>query len=332
MKRNAVLFLAVLFLAVSMATAPAWAERIERDYHETFDVRPGALLHLKHGDGDVTVTPWDQDVVEIDVRYRADIKGLRVGRESEFAVDFDHSGETIRVTGREPSFSGVGIFSSREHVYTYKIQAPKYVELRLEGDDGDASIEGWRAAVQATLEDGDLFLSDIVAERLVLELEDGDVEIVGMTGELSLASEDGDIDIRDCTSASAELRTEDGDIRLKRCAGDFGVRSNDGDVELFEMRAGTLRIETEDGDVNLDLLEARDLDLTVTTQDGTVEVHAAAGLSAELDISTGDGSIRVKSPGADLSKTKHRVTGRLGSGEGRIRITTDDGDVSLRGQ
>lgn len=320
----------LLFLVAALSAAPGLAERIERDYHETFDVEPGARLVLEHGDGDVTFVPWDQDVVEVDVVYRAEIKGLGASRRGEFEVDFSQTGNRIRITGREPSFAGIGVFSFRQNEYTYKVRAPAYLELDLEGEDGSVSIEGWRAVIEASLEDGDLHLTDVEAERFDLELEDGDAVIRKLTGALALDTEDGDVDIQDCSSAGAAVHTEDGDVAIERCQGDFEVRSSDGDVGLHMMRVGAVEIETEDGDVDLDLLEARNLDLTIITDDGTVVVQTAVDLSAELDLSTGDGRIRVELPAADLSESRHRVSGRLGQGEGRIRITTEDGGVTLR--
>ena len=54
-----------------MATAgPAVAEEINREFHQEFDVQPGMKLVLEHGDGDVTVTPWSQDTLDVEVRYR----------------------------------------------------------------------------------------------------------------------------------------------------------------------------------------------------------------------------------------------------------------------
>ena len=61
-----------IFCAVSaallLATAvPAAGGEIVRDFNESFEVERGWALRLRHGDGDVTITPWDRDVVEITV-------------------------------------------------------------------------------------------------------------------------------------------------------------------------------------------------------------------------------------------------------------------------
>jgi hypothetical protein len=43
-----------------MMGSTAAAEEVERDFHETFEVREGMRLHLEHGDGDVSLKTWDQ--------------------------------------------------------------------------------------------------------------------------------------------------------------------------------------------------------------------------------------------------------------------------------
>jgi hypothetical protein len=58
-------------LAASWLARPLAAEDIGRNYHETFEVERGMKLALEHGDGDVEIAPWDEDTLEVDLRYRA---------------------------------------------------------------------------------------------------------------------------------------------------------------------------------------------------------------------------------------------------------------------
>jgi len=52
-----------LFVAAMLVSAwPVLAAEIDKDFHQSFEVRPGQRLVLRHGDGDVTVTPTDGDV------------------------------------------------------------------------------------------------------------------------------------------------------------------------------------------------------------------------------------------------------------------------------
>ena len=311
--------------------AAAVAERIERDYHEIFDVAQGHRLELDFGDGDVVIEPWEQDEVDIQVRYEADQKSIGVGKLPTFEVEFRQSGSTIRVIGRESGTAGIGFFHHRVHEYIYEVRAPAYLVLDLQGEDGDVEIEGWEGEISLRLEDGDVELADIDSPSTDISIEDGDVSIDRLSGELKIAGEDGDLRVSDCSLADGRFRLEDGDATFSRCEGSARFDLDDGDLALERFRPDGVTVRTEDGDVELDFLASDSMDVEVRTGDGDVYVDLAGDSSAAFTVDTGDGGIRIDMPSAvDVSKRKSRASGQLGSGEGRLRIETDDGTVVLR--
>jgi len=331
MKKILMLTLAVAALG-SLWAAPARAARIDREFHESFEVTTGARLELEHGDGDVTFSVWDRDVIQVDVVYRRDFSGVSLGRHGEFDVHFEQSGDTVRVLAREPDFRGIGVFARSESEYRYTIQAPSYVELDLNGEDGDVDIEGWRAPVSVRLDDGDLLLRDLEAERIRVHVEDGEVRAFGVRGDLDIRTDDGDVDLVDCEGGQARIDVMDGDVRIRRCRADLTLTADDGDVRITELAARVCDIRTEDGDLELDLVQQGVPDVQLRSDDGDLEVTFAAGLNAELEITNGDGYVRLDLPTAEITKGDHHVRGRVGSGAdaGRIRISTADGSVTLR--
>ncbi|KPL00434.1 MAG: hypothetical protein AMJ91_04740 [candidate division Zixibacteria bacterium SM23_73_3] len=317
------------FLIVS--TISATAREIKKDFHESFDVREGVVLHLKHGGGDVTITPWDKDVVDVEVHYRADSKLVGLGGKHDFDVEFRQNDDAIHVIGKEKSSSSIGFSYFKRYEYTYTIQAPKYLELNLEGDDGDVDIENWQGKIDCRLDDGDVDLQDIFSKRTRIRIADGDLEIDGIQGNLLVDGDDGDIVIAECKSQQCRIRLEDGDVTIKRSEGDFEIDVDDGDVELYQLRAGKLDIRTKDGDIDLDLLKSSEIDLDIIAEDGDVTVDLEVGISAIFSVDTDDGRIRVDLPDADLSRNRrHQVSGEIHGGKGRIRIRTADGNVILR--
>ena len=331
--RSSVLrFLALALLIGASVSSPAAAETIERDFHESFEVNPGMALKLKHGDGDVTVTPWDRDTLDVVVRYRAKIHNLAGwSKHNEIEVTFKQEGDTIYVVGTDPSLVSVGISSFREIEYTYTVQAPDYLDLELIGEDGDVSISNWQADLDLRSEDGDLMLRSIKSARTDIWLQDGDLEIFGITGELRVEAEDGDLEIHDCVTPRGELRVEDGDIDLIECSGRFDIEAEDGDVRLSRVSADELEVRVSDGSVYADLLPVDDVRVAVRASDGNINVDLDEGMSAMLDLTTRDGRIRVDSPQvSDLHKERRRVTGRLGDGSGSINIASSDGNITLR--
>jgi DUF4097 and DUF4098 domain-containing protein YvlB len=322
------LFAASILMASSIS---AEASKINKNFHESFDVEKGCMLHLRHGDGDVTITPWDKDILDVEVRYRAEAKTFGVGGRHKFDVEFKETGSVIHVLGRETSSSSIGFHHFKMHEYTYTIRAPEYLELNLDGDDGDVDIEDWQGKIECTLEDGDVDLRNIVSAETSIDLEDGDLRIDGLEGDLLVDGEDGDVVLRDARTQQCRIRLEDGDLTIKRSEGDFEINVEDGRVDLDRVRAGMLEVSTEDGEVEVDLLKVDRIDLDIRAYDGDVTVNLEPGMSAAFSIDTHDGRIRTDLPGArNLDKGRDQVSGEIGTGEGRIHIRTVDGDIRLR--
>lgn len=329
MRKTVFAFFAASILMAS--TISAEASKIDKYFHESFDVEKGSVLHLRHGDGDVTIKPWDKDVLDVEVRYRAEAKTFGVGGRHQFDVEFKETGSVIHVIGKETSSSSIGFHHFKMHEHTYTIRAPEYLELTLDGDDGDVDIEDWQGKIKCTLEDGDVDLRNIVSGETNIDLEDGDLRIDGLEGNLLVDGEDGDVVLRDAKTRQCRIRLEDGDLTIRRSEGDFEIDVSDGEIDLDRVRAEMLELSAEDGDVELDLLKVDRIDLDIRAYDGDVTVDLEPGMSAAFSIDTRDGRIRTDLPGArDLEKGRDQVSGEIGSGEGRIHIRTVDGDVTLR--
>ena len=298
---------------VLVVASPISAEKIDRQFHQAFDVQEGAKLVLHHGDGEVSITPWDKSTIDVEVVYRASMKKAGSGKVTEFEVEFDQSGDTVRVIGREPSMTVVrGLSYHWEREYSYTVKAPRWVALELEGEDGDVSIREWSADI-------------------TVESSDGDLEIDGLQGEFRIRGEDGDIQIRDCKTNAGSIRTSDGDVTLERCEGNIEISGSDGRLTLSQIRGENLDIRTSDGPVELDLIASDALELTIRSGDGSVVVGLDPRLSVTFTIQTDDGAVRLSGiEVADLQKDRRRTSGRIGDGRGSMKITTGDGDVVLR--
>ncbi len=320
--------LAVLFLAAASAAA---ATEVDRSFHQRFDVEPGARLELEHEDGDVVITPWDEAAIEVDVRYRVEYKRVGVGRDPDLEVRFEQGGSSVRVIGEEADAGGVGFFFQDQIEYVYRVSAPAWVTLELEGEDGDVEIGGWRAAITVRNDDGDVRLTDLEVPRLRLDVEDGDVEIAGFEGGMELEVDDDDVTVRGGREGRYRIDGQDGRVRLEDCAGDFEISTDDGDVELSGLSAGKLEVRTGDGRVEIGVEAAAGaLDLDVSADDGDVDLRLGAGVSATFTLSSSDGDIRVDADAEGLEQGRKRATGKLGDGGGTIRVSTQDGRIILR--
>ncbi|MFH1756149.1 MAG: DUF4097 family beta strand repeat-containing protein [Candidatus Latescibacterota bacterium] len=323
--------IALALVVMSALAGEAVCKELVKDFHESFDVEKGYRLKLQHGDGDVTITPWDQDVLDVTIHYKASYKSIGLGGEREFDAVFTKKGSVIEVTGKETGHGGVGIHYSNTIEYTYTIKAPSYLELQIDGDDGDVKISGWDGDVECDLDDGDIQLDDITAEQTRVRLEDGNARLEGCSGKLIMEGSDGDITIMDSNLSLCRIRVEDGDVKVDRSAGEFEVQMDDGDVRFYQLTSNGLDIESEDGDVDIDLVEAGVINIDIRTDDGEVTIYLPHNASAAFTIDVDDGSINVELPELEVLGKKHGwLSGRIRDGRGQIKIRTADGDVVLK--
>jgi DUF4097 and DUF4098 domain-containing protein YvlB len=334
MTKRTIGFLALpifLFFCTSLGAA---AEEIDKNFHKTFSVKTGDSLALRFGDGNVTITPWDKDILDVTVRYWADVDlvGVRLGGRDTFDVEFRQSGDTVYVIGKEPSGAALGFYNERVHEYFYEIHSPRTLRLDLEGDDGDLSIENWAAEIEIQIDDGDIRLKDIAGGRTVVRGEDSDVKIEKLSGDLEVNLDDGDLTLVACDFRSCRVESEDGDVTVRQCGGAFDITTDDGNVVLEKAEAQGLNISTADGDIQVDLLAGPKLDGELKTDDGDIQVDFEKGLPVSFEATADDSdSIHVDLKDMENYREDERSkSGSINGGMGRLKILTADGDVTIR--
>jgi hypothetical protein len=282
--------------ALSICCQVASAESIDKSFHESFDVQPGATLHLSSGDGDVDIKTWDESRIQIDVEYHYDQHGLHWGKDrKEFNVLFRQDGDHVYVEEErgsgEVSFQ-IGAVSRRE--YSYTIQAPAWTELDIEGEDGEIRITNWQASIEIVCDDGDVEILDSQAPRF-------------------------------------DLQMEDGDLKLRRCSAAIDVEIDDGDVTFEQVATQALSIAAADGEIDLALVGDGAVDWEVAVDDADLHLEFSGALDADVQIETDEGRIRAETSIASAEQRREsRFSGKLGSGEGRLRLRGQDGDIVLR--
>jgi Toastrack DUF4097 len=310
------------------------AEGINKNFHQSFPVKSGDSLSLRFGDGNVTITPWDKDILDVTVRYRADIDlvGIKLGGRQTFDVEFRQSADTVYVTGKEPSGTAIGFYNERVYEYIYEVHAPRTLRLGLEGDDGDVTIDDWAAGIDIQVDDGNVHLKDIAGGRAAVRGEDGDVKIEKLSGDLEVTLDDGDLTLVGCDLRSCRVKSEDGDVTALQSGGTFDITTDDGNVVLEGTEAQGLNISTADGDIEADLLAGPRLDGELRTDGGDIGVDFEKGLPVSFEAIADDAdSIHVDSENMENYREDRRSkSGSINGGMGRLKVLTADGDVTIR--
>ena len=208
--KTSIVFSVILFFTFSTMS---FAKEVKKDFHKSFDVEKGFTLKLESGDGDVTITPWNKNFLDIEVHYRVDYTSYRLAGDDQFDVDFQEHDKTIHVTGKEKSHTFVGVHIRKQYEYIYTIKAPDYLILDINGEDGSISIENWKGNIECTTDDGDINLTDIDNSQTDLRTEDGDLFLKSLKSDLLIKTDDGDAELTMCEVSRGKITAEDGEIR-----------------------------------------------------------------------------------------------------------------------
>lgn len=322
-------FLTLLLVALFVTTAHA--KRIDKQFQHRFPASPGTVLHLVHGDANVTIAAWAKDSIAVKIQYRGDVNKIGWGKEPDFDVEFSQTGPTVHAIGTLTGAGTAGFLTVKNQDYRVDVQAPTYVALDFDGEDGEVTVAGWKGDVALRLEDGDASLRDITAEEVRVAFQDGRVTLEGIRADVFLEGEDGNLRLENVDVPKGNIRMQDGDVTLLNVRGNFDIEMEDGDLHLTRGRLENASIHTENGDVDLDLDLSPELDLDVFTRAGSVRVGLEPQSSVRFAVETKEGRLRVDLPGATgVRDSKDRVTGDWNGGAGRLRVITIEGPVDVR--
>lgn len=324
---------AITGLIALMLPAAGLARTIDKSFSERFEVEPGHRLELDFGDGDVTITPWSENAIAIEVHYLAEITRIGPGSDGDFDVDFRQRGKTVSVSGKEPKVWAIGVLRFNEKIYEYNIQAPEWLVLDLRGDDGKVTLSGWRAETSIVIDDGDVDLEDIHASVSVSG-EDGNIDMRHINGAVDIRVDDGDVTVRESRLDPLVIDAEDGEIVVRDTTGRVRVTTDDGDIRIVGAHANRIEAVTDDGSLEIGVAAVLGaLELIAESDDGDIEISLAASIGARFDVRMDDGDVDIEAHGAIVEVDEdHRVKGSIGNGSGRVDVITGDGNVTIRSE
>lgn len=204
-------------------------------------------------------------------------------------------------------------------------------ELRLVSDGGDVTMEGCRMQNGSITADGsDVTLTKIGAGELTLSADGGDVELQELAAErLAVAADGGDVSVKQATVKECITSADGGDVMLQELETErLAVTADGGDVSVRQLTIGDGRILADGGNVKLQELEAENL--TVTADSGDVSMEQLK--IGNCGISADGGDVRLQ----ELELENLTVTADSGDvsmeqltvGEGKV--AADGGDISLK--
>lgn len=240
---------------------------------------------------------------------------IRVREDGRFGRD----GRRVSVTG-----SGDGV---RAHA-DLTIRVPQGVEVAVYLGVGRAEARGVSADLRLDTHAAPVTARDIRG-FLNVDTGSGGVEVSGVEGDLVVDTGSGGVDVSAVRGSRVNLDTGSGsvtgsDVRAEQLRVDTGS----GSIRLADITATDLRLDTGSGGVEVDLTsDVRSLE--IDTGSGGVVVRVPEGLGASLELETGSGGIHTDIPVQVQRASRDHLTGRIGDGNGSIRIDTGSGSIRL---
>ena len=128
---------------------------------------------------------------------------------------------------------------------------------------------------------------------------------------------------------AVNFTTHNGHVSVRGWRGDLKTRSYNGEMDI-EGEFADVEAITHNGDVRARLEGSGSLNGHIETHNGQVEVEVGEGISAQIVASTVNGGLRYRGRLARVESGRNFLVGDIGTGEGRLRVQTHNGSVTIR--
>jgi len=288
-----------VFALSCFLSAPVIAEDIDR----SLDAAADGYVEISNISGSVTVSGWSKKQVEV--------TGT-LGRNVEELI-FERDGDEITIKVKIPRNNGHS--HGRGYDSDLYIKVPKNSSI----DVGTVSAD-----IEVTEVAGDQGLSSV----------SGDVTTESSGANTRAESVSGDVDIEgNNADGETSASTVSGDVTLSRIAGEVSAETVSGDIDIDAVSFKRAEFGTVTGDIDFRAGLDKGGRLEVETVNGSVDIEFVGDVSARFDIDTFNGEIR-NCYGPKAERTSKYAPGwelefTTGNGDGRVDISTLNGDVSI---
>lgn len=250
--------LAVLATALLLTSTIANAETLEETIDRTLPFAAGSLLELSNTNGDVEITSWDRDEIQIEAYKKVKSSNDDRARQAfaDLEVNINETGTGVKIETEYPKGKS-GWWGSVSSSVRYSIRVPRQADLVIETVNGKVVVEE-------------------VQGRIDLESTNGGIKAEDAGGSVTARTTNGGIDV--------ELQEFDNDE-------DMNFRTTNGSITLTlpsDIRAN-LSARTTNGSVQTDFPITVQGTFRKNRLDGEIN-----GGGASIELKTTNGSIRIR--------------------------------------
>jgi lia operon protein LiaG len=249
---------------------------------------------------------------------------LRVNADGTFNDD-DHDGDSRRGAGRvEIRDSGSGLEAHADLV----VNVPKGQRVAIHWGVGVTDIANVDGDLRVSVASARV-TSNHTSGRLTLDTGSGEVDVADAQGDVRLDTGSGGLTLRNVHGENLDVDAGSGNVQ----ASDIDVRSlkidvGSGGLRIDRVKASRVTVDAGSGSTELGFLSTID-DLTVDAGSGGITLRLPANQGGAIDVTTGSGGIQSDFAVQTTRIARNHLAGRIGQGDGRIRIESGSGAVRL---
>jgi len=265
----------------------------------TIAVRPGIRLEVENFGGDIVVKTWDKDAVKI-AADRAVHEKIEIARSGSALIVRNASGGSKRMMRRWVPGN-----------VSYRITAPRWMDLELSGVNCDIAVENSKGEVRG-------------------ETVNGDISVTGGARLVSVSSVTGEITVREA-EARIEAASVNQDVRLLRVRGPIAAESVNGSIVLEQVDADSVDASTMNGCVVYEGAFREGGLYRLSSHNGLIDVAVPERAGIDVSVSTFSGGFDSDIPLVlQRSKRGRHLSFTLGSGKARVELQSFQGTIHLR--
>ncbi len=292
----------ILAIIITCMTAGVSTADYREEYHENYPVTPGISVEIENVNGNVEISSWDSETVEIHA----------VKKTSKSWRELDRLRIDVTVNG----------------VMTIKTVKDDF----MDGGDEDETFfdrlfgrgigHGWpKVTVDFTIK------VPRTVNLTLAKTTNGNVRLVGTSGDTEAKSTNGNVRI-DGTEGVLTAHTTNGNISIED-AQVLSAKSTNGSIKI---REGSLigNAKTTNGSIDAEIGDTLSGDVDISTVNGSVDVYLDPDMDADLDLRSSNGKIVADGFKITVSAiSKKNVAGELGNGGYLLNVKTVNGSIRL---
>jgi hypothetical protein len=166
--------------------------------------------------------------------------------------------------------------------------------------------------------------------RIELGSASSDTVISGIAAPVTVHSASGSTTLVG-VSGPVDANTVSGSVHAQSVSGDLKVNTVSGELTVVEGASRTLKANSVSGPVTVDLARDNSTDVSLTNVSGEVALRIPAPANAQIRANTTSGDVSSAFDELRIGGTwgAKQLTGTLGNGSGKVKITTVSGSVAL---